>query len=168
MFCCQLHTWGKTKQQLLFLYSIVTINKVHHQNLNPIKTQLLIPLHSQQQKHPVPFPPNNFFKKIGQHTEKVKREKMKSDSVVVDVPAESSSAIKGKAPLLGLARDHTGSGGYKRGLSIFDFLLRLAAIVAALAAAATMGTSDETLPFFTQFLQFEASYDDLPTFQYDS
>lgn len=93
---------------------------------------------------------------------------MKSDSIAVDVPAEFSSAIKGKAPLLGLARDHTGSGGYKRGLSIFDFLLRLAAIVAALAAAATMGTSDETLPFFTQFLQFEASYDDLPTFQYDT
>lgn len=93
---------------------------------------------------------------------------MKSDSVAVDVPAESSSAIKGKAPLLGLTRDHTGSGGYKRGLSIFDFLLRIAAIVAALAAAATMGTSDETLPFFTQFLQFEASYDDLPTFQYDT
>ncbi|CAA7026765.1 unnamed protein product [Microthlaspi erraticum] len=91
---------------------------------------------------------------------------MKSDSIAVDVPAESSSAIKGKAPLLGLARGHTGSGGYKRGLSIFDFLLRLGAIVAALAAAATMGTSDETLPFFTQFLQFQASYDDLPTFQF--
>ncbi|KAJ6924075.1 hypothetical protein NC652_017395 [Populus alba x Populus x berolinensis] len=29
-----------------------------------------------------------------------------------------------------------------------------------------MGTSDETLPFFTQFFQFQASYDDLPTFQY--
>lgn len=93
---------------------------------------------------------------------------MKSDSIAVDVPAESSSAIKGKAPLLGLARAHTGSGGYKRGLSIFDFLLRLGAIVAALAAAATMGTSGETLPFFTQFLQFQASYDDLPTFQYDT
>uniref|UniRef100_A0A1J3G8N2 CASP-like protein n=1 Tax=Noccaea caerulescens TaxID=107243 RepID=A0A1J3G8N2_NOCCA len=91
---------------------------------------------------------------------------MKSDSIAVDVPAESSSAIKGKAPLLGLARAHTGSGGYKRGLSIFDFLLRLGAIVAALAAAATMGTSGETLPFFTQFLQFQASYDDLPTFQF--
>ncbi|KAJ6914608.1 hypothetical protein NC651_016782 [Populus alba x Populus x berolinensis] len=29
-----------------------------------------------------------------------------------------------------------------------------------------MGTSGETLPFFTQFFQFQASYDDLPTFQY--
>ncbi|GMJ09479.1 hypothetical protein HRI_004617100 [Hibiscus trionum] len=36
----------------------------------------------------------------------------------------------------------------------------------AIIAAATMGTSDQTLPFFTQFFQFEASYDDLPTFMF--
>ena len=92
---------------------------------------------------------------------------MKNESTFIDVPAESSSAMKGKAPLIGVAKDHTtsGSGGYNRGLSIFDFLLRLAAIVAASVAAGTMFTSDETLPFFTQFLQFEAGYDDLPTFQ---
>lgn len=89
---------------------------------------------------------------------------MKNESTVIDVHGESSSAMKGKAPLIGVAKNHT-SGGYKRGLSIFDFLLRLAAIVAAAVAAATMFTSDETLPFFTQFLQFQASYDDLPTFQ---
>ncbi|KAH6773028.1 hypothetical protein C2S51_011432 [Perilla frutescens var. frutescens] len=29
-----------------------------------------------------------------------------------------------------------------------------------------MGTTDETLPFFTQFFQFQASYDDLPTFTF--
>uniref|UniRef100_A0A1J3G556 CASP-like protein n=1 Tax=Noccaea caerulescens TaxID=107243 RepID=A0A1J3G556_NOCCA len=93
---------------------------------------------------------------------------MKNESTVIDVHAESSSAMKGKAPLIGVAKNHTatGSGGYNRGLSIFDFLLRLAAIVAAAVAAATMFTSDETLPFFTQFLQFQASYDDLPTFQF--
>lgn len=87
---------------------------------------------------------------------------MKNESTIIDVPAESSSAMKGKAPLIGVA---SGSGGYKRGLSIFDFLLRLAAIIAASVAAGTMFTSDETLPFFTQFLQFEAGYDDLPTYQ---
>ncbi|KAF8106552.1 hypothetical protein N665_0137s0006 [Sinapis alba] len=94
---------------------------------------------------------------------------MKNEATtIIDVPAESSSAMKGSAPLIGVARDHTtsGSGGYKRGLSIFDFLLRLAAIIAASVAAGTMFTSDETLPFFTQFLQFEAGYDDLPTFQF--
>ncbi|CAN8269450.1 unnamed protein product [Cochlearia groenlandica] len=90
---------------------------------------------------------------------------MKNESTTIDVPAESSSATKGKAPLLGMAKDNT-SGYNKRGLSIFDFLLRLAAIVSASVAAGTMFTSDETLPFFTQFLQFQAGYDDLPTFQF--
>ena len=89
---------------------------------------------------------------------------MKNESTFIDVPAESSSAMKGKSPLIGVAKDHT-TGGYNRGLSIFDFLLRLAAIIAASVAAGTMFTSDETLPFFTQFLQFEAGYDDLPTYQ---
>ena len=56
--------------------------------------------------------------------------------------------------------------GVKRGLAIFDFILRLLAIGAALAATATMGTTDQTLPFFTQFFQFQASYDDLPAFTY--
>ncbi|KFK38524.1 hypothetical protein AALP_AA3G125100 [Arabis alpina] len=90
---------------------------------------------------------------------------MKNESTTIDVHGESSSAMKGKAPLIGLATS-AGSGGYKRGLTIFDFLLRLAAIIASAVAAATMFTSDETLPFFTQFLQFEAGYDDLPTFQF--
>uniref|UniRef100_B9HR91 CASP-like protein n=1 Tax=Populus trichocarpa TaxID=3694 RepID=B9HR91_POPTR len=51
------------------------------------------------------------------------------------------------------------------GLVIFDFVLRLGAVIAALPATATMGTSDQTLPF-TQFFQFQASYDDLPTSQF--
>ncbi|PIN20725.1 hypothetical protein CDL12_06577 [Handroanthus impetiginosus] len=55
---------------------------------------------------------------------------------------------------------------WKRGVSIFDFILRICALVAALAATATMGTTDQTLPFFTQFFQFQASYDDLPTFTF--
>ncbi|XVF76156.1 hypothetical protein PTKIN_Ptkin13bG0243500 [Pterospermum kingtungense] len=89
---------------------------------------------------------------------------MKSDDhATIDVP-ESSAAAKGKAPLIGTPRDQ--KGGFKKGLGILDFLLRLGAIVSALAAAATMGTSDETLPFFTQFFQFEAGYDDLPTFMF--
>lgn len=92
--------------------------------------------------------------------------KMRSgDSTTIDVP-ESSAVAKGKAPLVAIVKQEQEKGGWKRGVAIFDFLLRLGAIITALAAASTMGTSDETLPFFTQFFQFQASYDDLPTFQY--
>lgn len=87
------------------------------------------------------------------------------ESTTIDVP-ESSAVAKGKAPLVAIVKQEQGKGGWKRGVAIFDFLLRLGAIVTTLAAASTMGTSDETLPFFTQFFQFQASYDDLPTFQY--
>ncbi|KAJ4846811.1 hypothetical protein Tsubulata_037064 [Turnera subulata] len=89
-------------------------------------------------------------------------------SSAIDIPAESSAAAKGKAPLIGSSSRDGGieKGGFRKGLAIFDFLLRIGAIISALSAAATMGTSDETLPFFTQFFQFEASYDDLPTFQF--
>ncbi|KAK8542112.1 hypothetical protein V6N13_137320 [Hibiscus sabdariffa] len=88
---------------------------------------------------------------------------MSSDHAAIDVP-ESSAAVKGKAPLIGSQREQ--KRGINKGLGIADFLLRLGAITSALAAAATMGTSDQTLPFFTQFFQFEASYDDLPTFMF--
>jgi len=80
-------------------------------------------------------------------------------STTVDVP-ESSNVAKGKA--IAVARP----GGWKKGLAIMDFILRLGGIAASLGAAATMGTSDQTLPFFTQFFQFEASYDSFTTFQY--
>jgi hypothetical protein len=76
---------------------------------------------------------------------------------------ESSKATKGKAVLVTApARP----GGWKKGIAIMDFILRLGAIAAALGAAASMGMSDQTLPFFTQFFQFEASYDSFTTFQY--
>lgn len=90
--------------------------------------------------------------------------KNSGDSTVIDVPPTAGSSSKKKA-VVSTAAPQQASGGVKRGLSIFDFVLRLGALGAALGAAAAMGTSDETLPFFTQFFQFEASYDDLPTFQ---
>nr|AFK48530.1 unknown [Medicago truncatula] len=82
-------------------------------------------------------------------------------STTIDVP-ESSNINKEKTILVAPARP----GGWKKGTAIMDFILRLGAIAAAIAAAASMGTSDQTLPFFTQFFQFEASYDSLTTFQF--
>ncbi|KAF5954070.1 hypothetical protein HYC85_006926 [Camellia sinensis] len=99
-----------------------------------------------------------------------------ADATTIDVAhaEETRREAKGKAPLLATpvvvaattkAMEHE-KGGYKRGIAIFDFVLRLGAIAAALAATATMGTTDQTLPFFTQFFQFQASYDDMPAFQF--
>lgn len=94
---------------------------------------------------------------------------MKSgDSTTIDVPhheASGGGASKGKGAILTVpARQE--KGGMRRGMAIIDLVLRIGAVVSALAAAATMGTSDQNLPFFTQFFQFEASYDDMPSFQY--
>ncbi|KAM7516765.1 hypothetical protein LguiA_006348 [Lonicera macranthoides] len=53
--------------------------------------------------------------------------------------------------------------GVNRGVSILDFILRIIAIIATLGSAIAMGTTNETLPFFTQFIRFRAEYNDLPT-----
>lgn len=56
------------------------------------------------------------------------------------------------------------SGGINRGISILDFILRITALVCTLGSAIAMGTTNQTLPFFTQFIRFRAEYSDLPTF----
>ncbi|KAF9626242.1 hypothetical protein IFM89_031369, partial [Coptis chinensis] len=56
--------------------------------------------------------------------------------------------------------------GMNKGASILDFILRLGALVGTLGSAIAMGTTDETLPFFTQFIRFKAEYNDLPTFTF--
>ncbi|CAA0842971.1 Casparian strip membrane protein 4 [Striga hermonthica] len=89
----------------------------------------------------------------------------KNKSTAIEI-AESSKESKGKAPLLAAAVGHDRAAGYKRGVSIFDLILRISAATAALAATIVMGTTEQTLPFFTQFFQFRAQYDDLPTFTF--
>ncbi|GLT62713.1 hypothetical protein SLA2020_353290 [Shorea laevis] len=81
-----------------------------------------------------------------------------------DSPESSSDREKRKAPLITSTKKKNGK--LKKLISIFDFILRLIGIICALSAAAVMGTSDETLPFFTRFFQFQASQDDLPTFRF--
>ncbi|CAH1452334.1 casparian strip membrane protein 1 [Lactuca sativa] len=95
---------------------------------------------------------------------------------IVETPKER----KGKAPLLAAPPGGSSSskavpvvvkpaatkGGYRRGLAVFDVVLRIAGVATALGAAIAMGSTDQTLPFFTQFFQFKASYDDLPAFTF--
>ncbi|KAL3828588.1 hypothetical protein ACJIZ3_017390 [Penstemon smallii] len=90
-----------------------------------------------------------------------------SGETAIRIP--ESKSTKGKATAYNVIEKETTplvphGGSVKRGVAIFDFILRICALVAALAATTTMGTTDQTLPFFTQFFQFQASYDDLPTF----
>ncbi|KAL7132817.1 hypothetical protein ABFS83_12G100100 [Erythranthe nasuta] len=53
-----------------------------------------------------------------------------------------------------------------RGISILDLILRILAIFGTLGSAVAMGTTDETLPFSTQSVIFQAQYDDIPTFRF--
>ncbi|RLM73591.1 hypothetical protein C2845_PM15G10740 [Panicum miliaceum] len=68
-----------------------------------------------------------------------------------------------KAPLVAPV-----ASGVGRAASVADVFLRFLAIVGTIASAIAMGTTNETLPFFTQFIQFEAKYSDLPSFTYVS
>jgi len=56
-------------------------------------------------------------------------------------------------------------GGWRKGVAILDFILRLGAIASAIGAAAVMGNNEQMLPFFTQFFQFHVQWDDFPMFQ---
>ncbi|GAA0139201.1 dehydrogenase [Lithospermum erythrorhizon] len=96
--------------------------------------------------------------------------KVANGETTIEIPESKSTKGKSAAPPPVIITSETKAvsykGGAKRGLAIFDFVLRLGALVCAMAAAITMGTTDENLPFFTQFFQFQAEYDDFPTFQY--
>lgn len=77
--------------------------------------------------------------------------------------------MKGAAAAIELGESKIGStprSGVNRGAAILDFILRIIAFLGTLVSAIAMGTTRERLPFFTQFLQFRAEYDDLPTFTY--
>lgn len=69
-----------------------------------------------------------------------------------------------KAGVIELGSGSTPKTNASRGVSILDFILRIAAVIATLGSAIAMGTTNESLPFFTQFIRFRAKYDDLPMF----
>ncbi|XP_058747964.1 casparian strip membrane protein 2-like [Vicia villosa] len=84
-------------------------------------------------------------------------------STIIDVAESSNPRVNEKAALIASPQK---PGGWKKGIAIMDFILRLGAIASSLGASITMATSDQILPFFTQFFQFEASYDSFTTFQF--
>ncbi|KAF5945371.1 hypothetical protein HYC85_015599 [Camellia sinensis] len=53
-----------------------------------------------------------------------------------------------------------------KGIAIVDLVLRVVALLGTLGSTVAMGTTNETLPFFTQFVQFKAQYNDIPTFTF--
>ncbi|KAL8044104.1 hypothetical protein ABFX02_08G024800 [Erythranthe guttata] len=53
-----------------------------------------------------------------------------------------------------------------KGLSIVDFVMRIVAAIATLGSTIAVGTTNQTLPMFTQFIRFKARYQDLPTFTF--
>ncbi|KAG5604046.1 hypothetical protein H5410_025538 [Solanum commersonii] len=56
--------------------------------------------------------------------------------------------------------------GVNRGISVFDLILRIVALVGTLASAVAMGTADQALSFSTQIVNFEAQYDDIDAFKF--
>ena len=73
--------------------------------------------------------------------------------------------MKAAGPIeLGEGKSSAPRAGVNRGMAILEFILRILAFIGTLASAISMATTNETLPFFTQFIRFRAEYNDLPTF----
>ncbi|KAM7269146.1 hypothetical protein ACFE04_024643 [Oxalis oulophora] len=61
-----------------------------------------------------------------------------------------------------VSKEISHSSRLNRGLSVLDFILRIIAALGTFASAIVMGTTNQTLPFGTQSLQFRAEWKDLP------
>ncbi|XP_039790204.1 casparian strip membrane protein 3-like [Panicum virgatum] len=79
------------------------------------------------------------------------------------VSSEHGESASAKAAAAAVEAASGGGRAASRGLGVLDLTLRFAAVVATVGSAVAMGTTNQTLPFFTQFLRFKAQYDDLPT-----
>lgn len=55
--------------------------------------------------------------------------------------------------------------GSNRGISVMCLILRIIGAVGTLGSSIAMGTTEQTLPFFTRFVRFNAQYDDFPSFR---
>ncbi|MED6112619.1 hypothetical protein PIB30_063219 [Stylosanthes scabra] len=85
-------------------------------------------------------------------------------STTIDVPESSSHNVsKGKAATIVAPKR---PGGWKKGVAIMDLIVRLGTLGSTIGAISIMATADQTLPFFNQFVQFEASYDSFSALQF--
>ncbi|XP_043697905.1 casparian strip membrane protein 2-like [Telopea speciosissima] len=85
----------------------------------------------------------------------------------VDTKGKSSAAapvVATTKSIKSLKSINYGKGEWKKGIAVFDFLIRLIALAATLTGAIVMGSTNQTLPFFTQSFQFRATYSDFPPF----
>ncbi|KAL5222786.1 hypothetical protein ABZP36_027499 [Zizania latifolia] len=99
-----------------------------------------------------------------------------SASAAGKAPATSSSYDTARATAAAPQRKAAGSGvpfllrsggdGLGGCMGLMDFVLRVAAFGPTLAAAISIGTSDERLSVFTNFFQFHARFDDFPAFTF--
>ncbi|EOA22489.1 hypothetical protein CARUB_v10003142mg [Capsella rubella] len=68
----------------------------------------------------------------------------------------------GQADIVETSKGIQKSGLMSRRIAILEFILRIVACFNTMGSAILMGTTHETLPFFTQFIRFQAEYSDLP------
>jgi uncharacterized protein (TIGR01569 family) len=68
----------------------------------------------------------------------------------------------GQAEIMETSKGIQKSGLMSRRIAILEFILRIVAFFNTIGSAILMGTTHETLPFFTQFIRFQAEYNDLP------
>jgi hypothetical protein len=81
-------------------------------------------------------------------------------------PVSEHGGETSKAAVLEVAASSGSRRAASRGLAVLDLILRFVAVIATVGSAIAMGTTNQTLPFFTQFLRFKAQYSDLPTLTY--
>ncbi|CAA7031325.1 unnamed protein product [Microthlaspi erraticum] len=68
----------------------------------------------------------------------------------------------GQAEIVETSKGVQKSGLMSRRIAILEFILRIIAFFNTISSAIIMATTNETLPFFTQFIRFRAEYNDLP------
>ncbi|KAL1205917.1 Casparian strip membrane protein 5 [Cardamine amara subsp. amara] len=72
----------------------------------------------------------------------------------------------GQAEIMETSKGIQKSGLMSRRIAILEFILRIVAFFNTIGSAILMGTTHETLPFFTQFIRFQAEYNDLPALSF--